>query len=109
MLLNDPQFVEAARTLAERLLKQHGNDTDAVLVDMFRLLTSRRPRDAEQDVLRELYDQQWKAFTSDTEKTSQYLKTGDKPFDESLEAPQLAALAVVANTLLSFDECVMKR
>ncbi|MDA1052697.1 MAG: DUF1553 domain-containing protein [Planctomycetota bacterium] len=109
VLLNDPQFVEAARMLAARMLKQHGDDANAALVDMFRLLTSRRPRDAEQDVLRSLYDQQLMAFANDVEQASQYLKTGDAPLDDSLDVPRLAALAVVANTLLSFDECVMKR
>ena len=109
VLLNDPQFVEAARMLAARLIKQHVDDTDAVLVDMFRLLTSRRPSEAEQVVLRSLFDQQLTDFTNDAERAAQYLKTGDAPLDDSLDAPRLAALAVVANTLLSFDECVMKR
>ncbi|MBC8355145.1 MAG: DUF1553 domain-containing protein [Planctomycetes bacterium] len=109
VLLNDPQFVEASRVLAERLLMQHGDDTNAALVDMFRLLTSRRPSDTEQQVLRDLFDQQLSAFKSDAEQTLQYLKVGDKPFDDSIEAPILGALAVVANTLLSFDQCVMKR
>ena len=109
VLLNDPQFVEASRVLAARLLEQHEDETDAILIDMFRLLTSRRPGDAERDVLRTLYDQQLAAFAGDAEQVSKYLEIGDKTVDDSLDKPRLAALAVVANTLFSFDECVMKR
>ena len=109
VLLNDPQFVEAARMLAERLLKQHGDNVDAAIIDMFRLLTSRRSTETEQSILRDLYDEQSQAFMVNSEQASRYLKTGDKPYDESLDVSKLAAMAVVANTLMNFDECVMKR
>ncbi|HRX80813.1 MAG TPA: DUF1553 domain-containing protein, partial [Pirellulaceae bacterium] len=109
VMLNDPQFVESARMLAERLLKQHGENTNDALVEAFRLLTSRRPTDAELDVVRSLYDQQFVAYANNVDQATQYLNTGDKPFDAALDLPRLAALAVVTNTLLSFDECVMER
>ena len=95
--------------LAERLLKQHGENTNDALVEAFRLLTSRRPTDAELDVVRSLYDQQFVAYANNVDQATQYLNTGDKPFDAALDLPRLAALAVVTNTLLSFDECVMER
>jgi Protein of unknown function (DUF1553)/Concanavalin A-like lectin/glucanases superfamily len=108
VLLNDPQFVEAARMMAERLLIEHGDDTDAALINLFRLLTSRQPSDFEQGIMHDLYDQQLAAFSANEENVARYLKTGDKPFSDSIDATRLAALAVVANTLFSFDECVMK-
>jgi len=45
VLLNDPQFVEAARVLAEKLIKEQGADVDGRIATAFRLLTSRLPTD----------------------------------------------------------------
>ena len=44
LLLNEPQFVEASRGLAERTFREAGPTTDERLCYMFRLATSRRPR-----------------------------------------------------------------
>ena len=107
--LNGPQFVEASRCLAERLIKQHGDDDQAILIDMFRTLTSRRPGDAEMRVLQELYKTQTTHFAKDPAQASEFLKTGDTEADQELAAVRLAALGIVANALLNFDECVMKR
>src|SRR5271157_3358961 len=43
LLLNEPQFVEASRALAERTLREAGPTTDERLSYMFRLATSRLP------------------------------------------------------------------
>ena len=47
LLLNEPQFVEASRALAERTLREAGPTTDERLIYMFRLATARRPRNRE--------------------------------------------------------------
>jgi hypothetical protein len=107
--LNGPQFVEASRFLAERLIKQHGEDDDAILIDLFRTLTSRRPNDAESQIVRELYEAQTAHFAANPDQASAFLKTGDKAAAKELPAIRLAALGVVANALMNFDECAMKR
>jgi hypothetical protein len=109
VLMNGPQFVEAARELAQQLLRQHPQHTEAVLVDAFRTLTSRRPHAAELDVLHELYQQQLAYFRGDLERADQYLLTGDSRRDPSLDTAQLAATSVVVATLLNHDECVTRR
>ena len=43
LLLNEPQFVEASRALAERTLREAGSTTDDRLSYMFRLAASRLP------------------------------------------------------------------
>jgi len=58
VVLNGPQFVEASRVLANRLIAQHRANDDAILVDMFRTLTSRQPSAAERDVLMKLFASQ---------------------------------------------------
>jgi hypothetical protein len=109
VLLNGPQFVEAARMLSQRLLKQHGEQTDAALTELFRTLTSRNPHVDEIVVLRRLLDQQLKHFGEKPELADEYLNTGDAKPDASIPAIRLAAFCVVANTLMNFDESVMKR
>jgi len=109
VLLNGPQFVEAARMLGQRLIKKHGDDTDRIVTDMFRVLTSRRPSDREKQLLIGLYQDQLKVFQAEPAKAAAYLKTGDAAADKSISASRLAAMGVVANTLMNFDESVMKR
>lgn len=109
VLLNSPQFVEAARVLAERVLKSHLDDVNAALTDLFRWTTSRRPTADELDVLKRLYEQHLSDFRKHPEQAIAFLSEGDHPRDDSLDVPQLAAMAGVANLLLNFDECVFRR
>ena len=109
VMLNGPQFAEASRVTAQRLIQKHGDKTEAILVDLFRLLTSRRPSKRELSIVRNLYESQLTAFQKSPAKATAYLTTGDAKRDPKIPATRLAALAVVANTLLNYDGCVMKR
>tara|TARA_Y100001934_G_scaffold243403_1_gene300025 strand:- start:12875 stop:16021 length:3147 start_codon:yes stop_codon:yes gene_type:complete len=107
VFMNDPQFVEAARKLAERALDE--SDPNAAVRWMFRVLTSRKPNAAEQRVIDRMFEEQLKDFTSKAGRAGQFLKTGKAATKKGLDPNQLAALNVVATALLSHDECVVKR
>jgi len=108
VLLNDPQFVEAARQLGERMLREAGRlDTERVTF-AFRVLTGRRPRGNELAVLTRLYREAVASFRAGTS-AEDLLKNGEAPADSSLDQAELAAATALANTLLSFDEVIMKR
>ncbi|MCH8150120.1 MAG: DUF1553 domain-containing protein, partial [Planctomycetes bacterium] len=62
VLLNDPTFVEAARVLAERALKEGGNSFDARLDFIFRRALSRTPDERERTLLADLLDDGRKQF-----------------------------------------------
>jgi len=109
VLLNGPQYVEAARMLAEREIKLHGDNTEAILAGMFRELTSRKPRPAETKLLVKLYQEQLADFEKNPKRAEAFLKTGDRPRDKKLPAARTAALGVVASMLMNFDQSVMKR
>jgi hypothetical protein len=109
VLLNDPQFVEASRALARRLMDEHGTNSDQIVDAMYRLLTSRRPESGERDVLIKLYERQLKFFQQDTDSAKHFLSTGDSPLPAAVDLPRLAAWGVVANTLMNFDESVVRR
>jgi hypothetical protein len=108
VLLNGPQFIEAARKMSERLILQHGKETNLLATDMFRALTSRQPTTKELGIVVGLYEKQLAEYAQNVTAASQLLSIGDTR-SETSEPAQLAAWTVVANTLMNFDECVMKR
>ena len=109
VLLNDPQYVEASRLLAERLLREEQGGVHAQIAMGYRLLTSRLPDAEEVDLLAGLYEEELQAFASDRRSALDLLAVGEQPRDERLDPAQLAALTVVANTMMNFDEAVIKR
>jgi hypothetical protein len=108
VLLNDPQYVEAARALGQRVMLAE-TEPGARLTLMFRLLISRKPAEAELQVLQSLLEQQRSAFAADGDAVTQFLEVGDLRPDPALDRIELAAMAVVAQALLNYDESVMKR
>ena len=109
VLLNDPQFVEAARALAERSLKEGGSDILECLAYAFRLSTSRRPSRAELDILHAEFADRLEGFRADPERTRAYLHGGGarKP-DPAFDQSELAAFAAVAALILNLDESISR-
>lgn len=109
VLLNDPQFIEASRVLAESLLRELPDQLEARIERAFRHATSRRPTSAEMQILQNLYHEQLQRYQSDSASAEALISIGEKPRDTQLDAPSTAAMTVLVQTLLSFDECVTKR
>jgi len=109
VLLNDPQFVEAARALAQRGMVEGGPRLDDRLTYVFRTLTSRRPNPRELATLEALYHEQYDEFRSGRSDPRKLLTIGDAPVDPALNPAECAAMTVLAQALLSYDETVMKR
>lgn len=109
VLLNDPQFVEAARCLAERTMRENLGAAEQCLVPMFRALTCRPPTAPEAEIVERLFREQSTVFRSHPDDALALLGVGESPRDASLDPAAHAALTIVAAMLLSFDECVHKR
>ena len=109
LLLNDPQYVEAARVLAERVLREAGPGLDERITHAFRTLTSRRPTADEVTVLERLYREQREEFRARPGAAEKFLAVGDAKRDEELSSLDVAALAVMVNALMNHDAAVMKR
>ncbi|MCL4177153.1 MAG: DUF1553 domain-containing protein [Verrucomicrobia bacterium] len=108
VLMNDPQFVEAARVLAQRLWRLAPADVALRLEMAFRLATGRRPEPREREILELAYKEQRALFGENPEAARKYLETGEAPVPEDLPVVELAATAVLASTLMNLDEFVMK-
>ena len=109
VLLNDPQFVEAARVLAQRMQKEGGESLEDQITYGFRLLCGRRPDASEIKSLEKQYQLAMERYRQDTDAAKVLLTTGEYPLDEELNKLKTAALAMVANTMMNFDEAYMKR
>ena len=109
VLLNDPQFVEASRILAERIQKERPSSIEESIKHGFRLCTSRKPRDKEIELLKNLYDEQLKKFKLSPKLAYNIFKNGKKPRDKTLNLYKTAALSMVANVMLNHDEVYMRR
>lgn len=108
VLMNDIQFVETARKLGERMLREGGSQPADRLEWGFRVVTGRKPTTAELDVLRTVFDQQFARYTANPAAAELLLKVGATPHDASLPTTELAAYAMIGNLLFNLDEAVTK-
>ncbi|HWV32449.1 MAG TPA: DUF1553 domain-containing protein [Dyadobacter sp.] len=108
VVMNDPQFVEASRVLAQHMLK-NGKSIDQQIDYAFTALTSRLPDPKEKTVLKELYDEELKDFSHNPKRMKSILAVGEYPLDKTLDPAQLAAGTIVASTVMNFDEFLIKR
>lgn len=109
VLLNDPTYVEAARALAERVLREGGRDADRRLTYAFRLATARKPTGGESRVLRQLLAAQLAAFGRDRTRALALLAVGESPRDKRLDPAEHAAWTTVASAILNLDETITKQ
>ncbi len=108
VLMNDVQFVEAARKLAERVMTEGGDETAQRLVHAFRMVTSRRPDSDEVESLVRLYDEYLDEFITDPEAANKLLDTGDSPRHPGLDSNELASWTMITHLLLNLSETVTK-
>ncbi len=108
VLLNDTTYVEAARALAERALREGGKNANSRISYAFRLATARKPVAAEVRALRELLQKQLAHYRRDRQSALALLRTGEAKRDESLDTAELAAWTVVASAILNLDETITK-
>jgi hypothetical protein len=107
VLLNDTQFVEAARAFAERVLGQPGDDA-ARLRWAFEECTSRPPTDAELAVVAKTLHRERAHYAQNESDAKKFLATGESPRDETVSAPEHAAWSQVAALLLNLSETVTR-
>jgi hypothetical protein len=109
VLMNGPQFVEAARVLAENLLSDYDGQAEPALDRAFYLLTGRQPDDEEQQIVRQMHTAQLEWYTARPDDAAKFVAIGDRKRNESLPAVNVAAVASVINALMNYDGCVVKR
>ena len=113
VLLNDPQFVEAAKVMAVRVQKEVAGTvserTAQQLTHAFRLATGRTPKDNEVEILQNMYSETLANFKKSPKKVNDLLAVGEYKIEREYKTPETAALSIVSSTLLNHDEVYTKR
>jgi hypothetical protein len=109
ILMNDPQYVEAARAFAEILLKGPAGTDLERLAAGFERVTSRPPGPSELGTLTASLARERRKYTADPTAAEQLLSIGESPRDASFTAPEHAAWTNLCGLLLNLSESVTRR
>jgi hypothetical protein len=109
VLLNDPQFVEAARVLAEGVLKRFPASEVDRTREAFRALIGREPDETEARILARLFTEQRDLFGRNLDEAARFLGVGDSAFDATLPRVELAAMTTVVSAIMNLEEFVVVR
>ena len=108
-LMNDTTYVEAARLMAERMLKEGGTRPEDRLALGLRLAAGRSPDEGEGRILIANLQTQLDHFRSHPKEAAQLLAVGVKPNDPKIKIEELAAYSAVASLILNLDEVSTKQ
>jgi len=106
--MNDTQFVEAARVLAQRMIKEGGNTTSDRIAYAYRMATGRRPSNSASAILLDLYESELVRYKKNVDAAKKLIATGESPRDDKLDASEHAAMTIVATTILNMDATLTK-
>ena len=106
--MNDVQWVEAARALAERVIEQGGTQPDQRIAMMSDILLAHDPPPQMTTVLKNSLAQMEKHYATDTKAAHDLVNVGEKKHNPSIPEPELAAWTMLASEMLNLDETVTK-
>jgi len=106
--MNDVQWLEAARRLAENLLHEPGTDDDARLNRLAQLLLARAWKPAEKAILLQKLAEFRTTYTGDPAAAASLIEVGDSRPDRTLPRPDVAAWMLVASIALNLDATINK-
>jgi hypothetical protein len=106
-LLNEVTFVEAARVLAQRVMRERPTPAER-LTRAFRLATGRVPSAAEAAVLQKGYERHLAEFRADTSRAGKLVHVGEAPGDKQLDVAEWAAFTTMVGLILNLDETITK-
>ena len=107
-LMNDPQYVEAARGLAERMIKQGGDSVEDRIAFGHRVVLARSPEPKVLDILTTGFEDYLDTFRSNPEKADKLIAIGASKADDQMDNAYLAAMTTVSNILLNLDQTLTK-
>jgi hypothetical protein len=106
--LNDPQWVEAARALAQAAMREGGDAVDGRLDSMARRLISRPLASEEAAVLKGVHDDLLAHYRGRPEDAKALISTGETKPEPDVDPAALAAWTMVANSMMNLDETLNK-
>ncbi|MCC9641719.1 DUF1553 domain-containing protein [Rhodopirellula sp. JC740] len=107
VLLNDEQFIEAARVLASTVLDQ-ASLSDRI-DDAFLQLAGRHPDATEMEQLTTLYEREQKFFDENPDAAKAFLSIGERDLPKNVSLKDLAATTSLCQVILNLDATIWKR
>jgi hypothetical protein len=113
VLLNDEQFVEAARGTAFQILTSASESIEDRINELFQRILQRPANDAERQVVADLIEGQIDYFSQSADQANLFLSIGDFDYTKThaaskLNPAELAAWTVAAQTIMNLDEWVTR-
>jgi hypothetical protein len=108
VLLNDPQYVEASRAMAENVISAAQGNMPDQITRAFRKSTSRMPTADELEILQKLHAEQLAYFETQPESAKKFLEIGDHRKRDESNTTKLAALTVVVEAIMNLNESISK-
>jgi hypothetical protein len=105
--LNDPQFVETSRRLAENAMK-NSSDFDVRLDQTTQPLLGRTFEPDERQIVHQTLDDALASFRADPGAAAKFIATGETAPDKTLDVTELAAWTLVASQVFNLDETLNK-
>ncbi len=106
--LNEKGFVEAARVLADRVLREGGDTLEQRIQYACRTVLARPPSPRERKILGGVHADMQAAYQKDLKGAVELLASGDVKNDRKHNELDLVAWTAVANVLLNLDETVTR-
>ena len=106
--MNDPQFMEAARHLAQTSIQKADEGFDSRLDFIALRLLARTLEGRERTIARKTYQDFVDFYSSNLDKAQELLKTGASEPSRDLPEVESAALTMVANQVMNLDEVLNK-
>ena len=106
--MNDPQLVEASRYLAQRAMREGGDDFDARLDFVTTRLVARPFSSDERAVAKRTHDWLLTTYQADPDGARSLVNTGESTPDPALPIAESAAWTMLVNQLMNLDEVLNK-
>jgi mono/diheme cytochrome c family protein/outer membrane biosynthesis protein TonB len=106
--MNDVQWVEAARALAQRAIEEGGRDRAQRIDRMSEILLAHDPPPAMAAVLEGSLTEMLRHYEADPKAAHALITEGESKANPSIPEPELAAWTMVASEILNLDETVTK-
>jgi len=106
--MNDVQWVEAARELAQRAIHEAGPGANARINRMSEILLAHDAGAEMAALLESSFEQMEKHYAANPKAAHALVEIGEKKPDRSIPEAQLAAWTMVASEMLNLDETVNK-
>ena len=108
VLLNDVQFIEAARRFAEKVIADGGDSVESRVNYVYRSVLARQPTQKELEIVSGLFNEHFEEFQTDPEAAKQLLSLGESGRNEELNSTELGAWTMIVHLVFNLSETVTK-